>query len=218
MSTTTTDPDTPAPRRTRAEQARINGAKSRGPKTGTGKLISSMNSFVHGRYATYFNLLTDDDRAAFNTLHHQLIRCFVPRNPVEADLVKQLATVEWRKSRVDTMELAILNHEYAIQRDALIAAKYETDPALTAALATSHIVQNSKLPAFLASRSAHFVRERSAILRTIKEYRKTFSDTASLPQAFLHQCLIPDFEPRNEPGTNPASCSKIVPPTTQPER
>ena len=37
------------PRFTRAEQARINGARSRGPKTPRGKGISCMNGFKHGQ-------------------------------------------------------------------------------------------------------------------------------------------------------------------------
>ena len=194
---------------TRSEQARINGAKSKGPTSKEGKLVSSMNRFIHGRRSRHYALLTDEDRAAFEALQDELFRCYLPRTSVEANLVAQLATVEWGKLRVDAMELAILNHEYAIQRDALIAARCDTDPALTTALATSHVVQNSKLPNFLANRSVQYVRERASILRTLEKYRKLSADAATLKEVFAGQQDVPDSGPSFEPHSNPRASRRL---------
>jgi hypothetical protein len=176
--------------RTRSEQAHLSGAKSKAPITTDDKRVSSMNRFIHGRRSRHHALLTDEGRTAFESLQNQLIRGFVPRTNVETDLVAQLAFIEWRKLRVDAVALAMLNHEYAIQRDAL---------------ATSHVAHNSRLPAFLATRSRQYVRERAAILRTLEHIRKLSSEPTFLQEVFSSQDDNPDFGSTFEPHSDPAA-------------
>jgi hypothetical protein len=182
----------PTPRKnTRAEQARINGAKSRGPKTAAGKRISSMNGLKHGRRSRNFAILAAQDRAAFDALYQELTHHFAPRTPAQAALVARLASVEWRIARVAAIEIAVLDHEFAIHRAAFEANRSEeAGPALDAAIAASHISRNFRLPDFLAKRSAQCNRERDAILRSLAERQRSFSSApVRLAQASLNQSL-----------------------------
>jgi len=177
---------------TRAEQSRINGAKSRGPVTGEGKLICSMGRFVHGRRSRFLSLMTAKDREAFGLLHSDLISHYLPRTPAEHDQVLRLAIIEWKLLRIDAMELAIINHEYTLQEQALRAADSPLDPELTTALATSHIVQHSKLPQFLSRRSALLARERAVVSRELVALKK-ISGAVQLAQAPEVEPVSADF-------------------------
>jgi hypothetical protein len=56
----------------RARASRINGAKSRGPRTAAGKARSSRNALKHGLCAQKILVLPDEDAAAFKALEAAL--------------------------------------------------------------------------------------------------------------------------------------------------
>lgn len=62
--------------RTRA--SRINGARSRGPRTPEGKARSSQNALKHGLRAQKLVLLKDEDAAEFQDLEGALMAELVP--------------------------------------------------------------------------------------------------------------------------------------------
>jgi hypothetical protein len=84
---------TAEPRRTRAEAARINGAKSRGPKTAEGKRISSKNALREGVIAKRVTPLPNRGGERLDYSHHLngLKAEFKPQSRFEMNLVELIA-------------------------------------------------------------------------------------------------------------------------------
>lgn len=102
-------PSSPPPARlTRAEAARLNGKKSRGPVTPEGKRRSAMNALKHGLTADRFALAEGEDGAAFQELLERLTARYRPADEVAAHLVQRLASVMWRQYRGDRIEAQVL--------------------------------------------------------------------------------------------------------------
>jgi hypothetical protein len=96
------------PRLTRAEAARLNGAKSRGPVTQEGKRRSARNAFKHGLTAESFALAPGEDGEAFQELQDRLAARYRPADELAAHLVQRLASVMWRQYRADRLEAEVL--------------------------------------------------------------------------------------------------------------
>ncbi|MEK0081807.1 hypothetical protein [Benzoatithermus flavus] len=104
----TSSPSPDRPRLTRAEAARLNGAKSRGPVTEAGKRRSAMNALKHGLTADRFTLSRGEDAEAYAELESRLAARFAPQDEIAAHLVQRLASVMWRQYRGDRIEAEVL--------------------------------------------------------------------------------------------------------------
>lgn len=93
------------------EQAKLNGAKSKGPKTDQGKAIAARNATKHGLLAKQPPLLVTEDLATLEGMVQGLIDQYQPGNPVEHFLVQQLAMAMVRQYRLWNVEAAIANLE-----------------------------------------------------------------------------------------------------------
>ena len=87
----------------KSESARINGAKSRGPKTEAGRRRSSQNALKHGLTAQTL-LLPSEDPDEFQQLLTSYIRQFQPVGPAELDLVHEMVAAKWRLQRLAIIE------------------------------------------------------------------------------------------------------------------
>ncbi len=87
------------PRFTRAEQARINGARSRGPKTPRGKAICSLNGFKHGRYMKNPTPIAIEDSSYYPEFLEKYLRRFKPADGPELQLISEVASIDWRLNR-----------------------------------------------------------------------------------------------------------------------
>ena len=94
----------------RSEQARINGAKSKGPVTEEGKAKSSQNAIKHNLTARTF-LLSNENLAEAQGMIDDYIRRFRPADRVESDLVLTLAGCQYRLTRACAIETAIMDYE-----------------------------------------------------------------------------------------------------------
>jgi hypothetical protein len=88
------------------EANRRNGLQSTGPKTHLGKSRSRYNALSHGIYATA-PVLPGEDKQAYRELLRSYEEHFAPVGPVEAMLVREIATEQWRLYRIERAEFAI---------------------------------------------------------------------------------------------------------------
>ena len=85
---------------TRAESARINGAKSRGPKTPEGLQRCGNAAYKHGLYATRVHLLPGESNAEFAELQAQMLAYWQPKGFYDELLVEQLTGNIWEMIRL----------------------------------------------------------------------------------------------------------------------
>lgn len=96
----------------RAETARANGAKSRGPKTPTGKYISSLNSIITGEYLGRLEAeippsLVGGSEADWKEYRRYLqinARQMQPASECEIDLIRQIAVHCFHIHRIQRIE------------------------------------------------------------------------------------------------------------------
>ena len=100
---------------TPSEQSRLNGSKSKGPKTPEGRAKSSTNAIKHGFAATSNVVLLIEDEPAFEKHLAETRACYQPRNYAEQTLVDQLASLQWRQSRLVAIETALIDAQVGLQ-------------------------------------------------------------------------------------------------------
>jgi hypothetical protein len=98
------------------EQARLNGAKSKGAVTDKGKAIASRNATKHGLLATQPPLLASEDLETFQGIVQGLIDQYAPQASIEHLLIQQIAMGWQRLHRVWGVEAAIANVEMLKQQ------------------------------------------------------------------------------------------------------
>jgi len=95
----------------RSEQARVNGAKSKGPKTEEGKAKCAKANITHGAYAARVSTLPFEDQEHYASVWQAAVDQFNPRNMLEFNLVCQYVDWTWRADRF----LAAANDEAIIR-------------------------------------------------------------------------------------------------------
>ena len=93
------------------EANRANAKKCTGPKTREGKFKSSLNALKHGLYSHTFIIKTED-ADIFENFSKSYIDEFQPATPSELELLKQLISAAWRRTRI--AELIQLRIDHAI--------------------------------------------------------------------------------------------------------
>src|ERR1700687_899049 len=92
----------------KAEASRINGSKSRGPKTEDGRRAASLNAVKHGLTAETV-VLPNESEEEYQAELHDYIEHFAPANKPEADLVRQLVSAQWRLARYTAVETSLFD-------------------------------------------------------------------------------------------------------------
>jgi hypothetical protein len=123
------------PKKTKAEAARENGAKSKGPVTAEGKRISSMNAWKHGLTAKSIRLEPGESANQCLHLHRAAYDRFLPSSPEEAARVDQLCVSLWLLRRIVRRETAALQENFP--------PAAAPDPRLQQARAFEAWIQNS---------------------------------------------------------------------------
>jgi len=128
---------------TKAEAARLNGAKSKGPVTPEGKARSAKNSFKHGMYSGVFVVAPEDEKTFHDYLNGYL-NFYHPQEVVECDLVDDIVIARWRILRGQCYETALLDRKIeqilpSLQRDCKPGAvlEYNTVAAVACEKLTS---------------------------------------------------------------------------------
>ncbi|MBI2687011.1 MAG: hypothetical protein HYX27_11900 [Acidobacteria bacterium] len=97
---------------TRAEQSRINGAKSRGPKTPHGKQRAAAASLQHGLYASTPSLRPTIGEPQYQALREHYQSVWTPANPYIADKIDDLVAYRWELNRLREVRRQFLAHVF----------------------------------------------------------------------------------------------------------
>ena len=174
------------PTQAQIDAARINGAKSRGPKTPEGKAISSMNALRHGMTAQAI-LLTNEDPEAYTKLAAAYYEKFQPADDVERDLVDEMVIAKWRQRRDWSNEAALFDLEMDRQTKKIDAQFEKIDHACRYALAFRALADESKSIQLLTRYETAHRRSYYKALTTLLQLRAE---------------LQPNPEPQPEPTEN----------------
>ena len=193
--------------------SRLNGLKSNGPKTADGKLTASANSRTHAAYAKSL-VLPGEKLEDYQHLVDAHSQQWKPTNPIEENLVAQMATTLWRLNRQAPAESSLI--QIQIQRmSAALEAEFEAvDPPGLYALAISALHSFGDGPAQIARQERRLLRQYQQLRQEILAIRELFPPSAPEPDN-LNPVEEIESENENEPVdtnlTEPAGPLSYIP-------
>ena len=128
----------------KSEQARLNGAKSKGPVSIEGKLLSSRNSVRHGCAADKVVVLQNEMPDAFDRLYNAFAGKFQPQDDAERELVLQAAAARWRLRRIWQLETTLFDLKMDEQRDLMHETFEQFDEHTRQAVAFRSLADDSR--------------------------------------------------------------------------
>ncbi|MFN0102808.1 MAG: hypothetical protein ACKV2U_12040 [Bryobacteraceae bacterium] len=148
----------------RSQQARLNGAKSKGPKTEAGKEKCAKANITHGAYAARISTLPFESQERYASIWQAAVDQLNPRNTLELNLVSQYVDWTWRADRF----LSAANDE-ALNRSAGFRLQSQdtidwNQAFLRTAIETQYI-QN------LEKHAAHCTYNAARVLKQLKDLR-----------------------------------------------
>jgi hypothetical protein len=161
-------------RRSRSEQARINGAKSRGPKTPEGKAVSSMNAVKHGRFIKDPVRLFFESTADFELLLQDLVAHFRPATYAERRVVEQLAQVEHIYTRTQIEITTYLERILRYSNPQRLKVPPTGNPFDTLVAAKEEAITRSRYLQFMQRESSRLLTDRARLVRLLKAYKRDF--------------------------------------------
>jgi len=201
----------PRPRLSRAEQSRINGAKSRGPITPRGKGVSSMNGVKHGRRMKNPIPIFIEDSTVYPSFLDAYIERLRPADPLEHQLVSEIASVDWRLNRLLAFESRMIDTQFRLEQTPEEIQQFLLSQAVAG---YKKLVDTSNLPEHLTRYQESLVRTRRALYDTLDLLRKSHPRHVRTQIPNIHNDIDPETEPLpnpDNPRPNPPSG------TTEPE-
>ena len=98
------------------EANRRNALRSTGPRTETGRAVSSRNALKHGLTAERI-ILFDEQREAFERFYAELIAALKPHGPMEHQLAERIAINAWRLRRAYRVESGLFERARSAWRE-----------------------------------------------------------------------------------------------------
>jgi len=206
------------PKLPRSEQSRINGAKSKGPTSPEGKARSSANSTKHGFAAAVNNVIVVEDKEAFDRHVVGYRAALTPQNYLEDTLVDQLASINWRQTRLVGLETALLDVQLSFQKDVFLETQPEGahDPYFRLVFAWEALSRKSQVPED-ANRlpetfDVHCLELVRRYITTLdRQYRNTMLNLRQYRKDFAPPQLLPEQnEPENLPPAAPVATPEAV--------
>jgi len=181
----------------RAEASRINGSKSRGPKTEQGRRAVSLNAVKHGLTAETV-VLPNESEEEYQAELHDYLQHFAPANKPEADLVRQLAAAHWRLSRYIAIETTLLDLEMERQRGRVTKAWNRLEERGRLALAFEALAGAHSPLALLNRYQARLHHEYQRILKALLQLQATRRPTEAKLQNEPKPPAVERFEEQPE--------------------
>ena len=192
---------------TRAESARVNGSKSRGPVTGAGKAISSRNALRHGLTASQL-ALANEDQASLLTIINDYMDEYLPQGPTETNLVENMAYAKWCEYRAWITETGLYNAEMAANVEKMNEKFVRFDEsARTADALESSLKRSGSLPHLLRCQTRSN-REYYKALATLLALRKA---PRAAPKASKNTSEIAETNPAPPPETLQTRDNQVTP-------
>ncbi|MFN3325355.1 MAG: hypothetical protein ACK5AZ_17820 [Bryobacteraceae bacterium] len=191
------------PKLTKAVAARINGAKSRGPKTPEGKQRSSLNALRHGLTAKTI-CLWNEDREKFQLILDAYVADLKPETQVEMDLVEEMVAAKWRIYRVWHMETGIFDIE-TYHLEAELEEHYsEFEETLRSAFTLRKLAENPNALNYLSRHESRLRRMYNQALQNLLQLQdRRRAPQAAEPQIEAQAPEPVPTEPRKSCETNP---------------
>ena len=152
---------------TKSESARINGAKSHGPKTEAGRKRSSQNAIKHGLTSQTLVLPTEDPEE-FQELLASYVDQFQPDGPAELHLVHEMVAAKWRLERLAIIETQLYVEYLERAED---DADHPQSPIESLTSAFTGLANSNTYP-FLHRVEARLERTYSRALRTLIQLQR----------------------------------------------
>jgi len=177
----------------RSEQARINGAKSKGPKTEEGKAKCAQANITHGAYAARISTLTFEDQEIYAAIWQAAVDQLNPRNMLELNLVSQYVDWTWRADRF----LTAANDE-AINRSA--GFRLHSQEPISWNQAFMRTVTETNYVQSLEKQAARCTYNAARVLKQLKELRAfTVSQEESQECAAMKDMIV-ELGTKNNPA------------------
>jgi len=146
----------------KAEQARINGAKSTGPKTPEGLQRCREASVKHGMWVAHVSTFPHEDQVAYAALLTSANDQFRPRSCVESTIVGLLVDALWRAGRLGAMANSDIDRE-------MFLIKRQTSTEHEAYELHLLAEQQSKTAQKLEARARHYTREIARLMAILRQ-------------------------------------------------
>src|SRR6266446_3719055 len=167
------------PTERQSESARINGAKSHGPKSAEGKEKSSRNSLRHGCTAHHSLLLACEDRGELDKMRDKYNAMHKPVTLEEQDLVDEMISARWRILRALSIEVALIDTEMVTEEPKLKQKFVTIDTGMVLSSAFRTLADESRSTALLSryeSRLRRIHKQAHAMLLRVQELRQPEPD------------------------------------------
>jgi hypothetical protein len=148
---------------TRSDQARLNGAKSKGPKSEEGRRRCGQINLTHGAYAATVTTLEHEDADAYAAMWAAAHDQYRPANLYEGAIVEMIVDHLW-------------NHQY--MRSQMAAARHNSPANQSASERHMRCEIDARHIETLERRARHHAREHARAIRTLMEARKQTTSVA----------------------------------------
>ena len=185
---------------TKAEQARINGAKSTGPKTPEGLQRCRQASVKHGMWVAHISTFPHEEQLSYAAILTSATDQFRPRNSVESAVVGLLVDALWRAGRLGTLANADIDREMWVNSNQSTAGHEAPELHLLAEQASKSVQK-------LEARARHYTRE---IARHLDLLRKLQNWPVSTEASQMSNDYL-DATTEEVPQKEPAKAETLVP-------
>src|ERR1700676_748343 len=169
------------PSELKSETSRINGAKSRGPKTPEGKETSSRNSLKHGHTTRSTILLQCESPDEYQEFLAEHIAIHQPVTAPEKELVDQMAIARWRIRRFVAAETDLFDTEMVRNRDKVNKEFAPADSAVHLAMAIRSLADESRVLSLMSRYEARHQRTHDKAYAALRELQKARASQPTPP-------------------------------------
>ena len=198
------------PSQLKSETARINGAKSRGPKTAEGREKSSRNSVTHGLTGRNIVVLECENQDDFWAVHAEQMEIHQPATPAEKDLVEQMVSARWRLRRIRSIESALLDGEMIRQKEAIAEKFAHCDTGVQLAEAYTTQANQSRAMSLVSryeTRLHRMYHSSYKVLRELQAARTRQTTQPAAPEPTQPEPAIVRQPPQKNSQNEPSSAS-----------